>query len=198
MSITAEQLELAGRLRQAGASAYEVAEVLLATAEVDAIIELAAWQHELRSHGKFASSGGGSRPSPAAKAALRSGRAHTTMESESRLEARTAEVMQAHTELKQLMAQAQKAHDDLKAEHAKLQSTTTGHIAEVKKQAAEAEKTEGHTMRVKLVSHLGIAAAGAVIAGIEAKLGTPDLVMMASSMAPIAAQEITDFVKRLG
>jgi hypothetical protein len=66
----------------------------------------------------------------------------------------------------------------------------TGHIEDV-------EKEEAKDARKKLAVEGSVALGGAVLAAIEAKMGVPDLVAIATALGPMAVQLLVEFKNRL-
>lgn len=71
-------------------------------------------------------------------------------------------------------------------------------IAVLHKRMAEmSDSKESHNAKLKIASHLGVAAGGAILSYALTKAGAPDLVGVATGFLSIGSQEAIDYVKRL-
>jgi cell division septum initiation protein DivIVA len=94
-----------------------------------------------------------------------------------------------------ILAQTEAKMDKMKAEHmATLLQTVKDNNARL---AAEGEKTEKHAANQKLAIEGSVATASVIAGIIEAKLGVPDLVAIASTMVGPAVQILFEWKNRL-
>lgn len=212
--ITAQHVTLYDRLRVIGATDREAREVLLAVqaaeraADVIELAHTAAWLHEHRdSHGKW-EHGSPSAASVAevhkrARAAQRIRQQSTDAAAAKAAEEarRSALKAAAHSHQQGMKAQVDIVHGMeqrvASAAHGEVQKALFD-IKSDQQKLAEMAKTEvKKASRVKFLSHMGFAAAGAIMGVIEAKTGTPDIVAIMSTVGPTAGLEIVDWVKRL-
>jgi hypothetical protein len=180
---------LATRLRDDGATALEAG----------LIIDLAFNPHQARdSHGKWTRTGAS--PDLEKLAAHFPGMTHAAGAPQHEeiiqhaVAVATAQA-RAHTE-RQIAAQRAEHHADM--------AKMLRHVREANKRILAnevADKTrEQAAKNVKrrraLIAHAGTVVAGGLLAYLEAKLGAPDIAVIASSMGPTIAHDLVDFSKR--
>lgn len=215
MAVSQAQFAVYASLRRAGATAAEAAIVLSIAEGIVAAIELAgsrAWEHEPRGpDGKWVSTGGTVRD--IAKAAGGSsyghvhgtGRAHVTRRqaaTPAELEGRYSRI---HQQIKaKAVADATSQAQVLDAREATDFDKIISKVKEDgEKVRAAAEHAEARAVRVKFLSHMGFAIAGAILALLEAKFGfidafgIPGAIPALTALAPSAGLEAIDMVKKL-
>jgi hypothetical protein len=166
------------------ASALERAIVLAAVEEVELASDV--WRRELRGKdGRWMGSGASPRARIRTGSYVGQGRAISN---------RVRQNRQAAAEETVHSAAALVAEDIAKQHAQKVMDAATAKIDDLNQSM---EKEEGHKARVKLAVHIGVVAAGAALAAIEAKLGTNDIVSALSGMGPLAVQELVDWKKQL-
>lgn len=205
--ITPAELKLASQLRADGASTLEVVQVIELARQAsrwssDRAIELAgvsysaSWRHELRGpHGEWISSAGTLRASVQDMGALRT---QAEQEDQFRRIAREEAVRAAAT----AQAKYREIHEPQEAAHEREQAAQ---IRQLQKQirtanqriAAQSEKIEGQKAKTKFWAVISSLVGGAVLGAVEAKMGTPDLAVIASSIAPSAIETLFERKKRL-
>lgn len=175
--ITADQTRLAAELRHDGASAFE------AVAVVQTVLELAAWERELRdAHGRFTKS---------ASSVTRDVVSHDAEHEQIHL--RATAVAQAEAR-----AEAARAVNVMALQHKSDMAKLMSDIRSANQRFTE-EKEKGEDKRriTTLAVHVGLLVAGALLALIEHFAGAPDLVQLASALAPQVLQELVDWRKKL-
>lgn len=211
MTITTEQASLAEALRRDGASAIETA-IVLATALEFADSE--SWLHELRGpDGKWAKTGSTSAWEQRISSSSRVVVSKADVEGiHQRAVAEATSVAREHT-VKHVAETTTKlrteTHTKIEEHRTKTRQEIHGLINGVRRanerlQEAQ-EKDESKKSKVKLAVHIGAILAGAIIAYLEAHFGlgfvhTEDLktlIEVGSASAPIIAQELADFKKKL-
>lgn len=205
--ITSAELQLASQLRADGASTLEVVQVIgLArqasrwwssqAIELAGVTYSAAWRRELRGpHGEWISSAGTLHASVQDMGAIRS---QAEQEDQFRHIAREEAVRAAAT----AQAKYRQIHEPEEAGQLREQAAQ---IRQLQKQvrtanqkiAAQAEQTEGRKAKTKFWAVISSLVGGAILGGVEAKLGTPDLAVLASSITPAAIETLFERRKRL-
>lgn len=205
--ITPAELQLASQLRADGASTLEVVQVIeLArqasrwwssqAIELAGVTYAASWRHELRGpHGEWISSGGTLKASVQDIGALRS---QAEQEDQVRRIAREEAVRAATI----AQAQYRQVHEPEEAKH---EREMAAQIRQLQKQvrtanqriAAQGEQIEGKKAKTKFWAVLSSLVGGAILGGVEAKLGTPNMAAIASSIAPAAIETLFERRKRL-
>jgi hypothetical protein len=147
-----------------------------------------AWRREARVRGRFASSPGSAE---ARKVLKRSKASQTAHDSAAATLAKHEAILQQHQQQMQQM----------NTKHTADVSSLVGQVKDANQRLAatvsQAESEEKHKARIKIAVHAGTLTGGAILAAIEAKMGTPGLVQIASALGPQAIQEIADWAKRL-
>jgi hypothetical protein len=204
--ITAAELRLAGQLRADGATTAEVVQVIELARQADRwggrAIELASasyaasWSKELRGpHGEWIKSGAD------VHASVHTGQdpmAAAQHENEIRDIARQTAIKVATMQDVAFgkRAREQQAERDRKQD-AQIQAltrqvrTANQHIAEMQ------SKTEGRKARTKSLAVISSLVGGAVLGGVEAKLGVPNLAAVVSSITPATIESLFEWKKRL-
>jgi hypothetical protein len=170
------------------------------------ILDLArtpAWVHEKRGpHGKWVGSGGLPYTGPMNRARAERIR---QMQRQGQMRSPAAVASPAVTgtgnKAANVLARVQgspedsSVHEQIKAE---ILDKTKAHVSQVMQQHTEnVEQGERQRALLKAATEGSIAIAGGIIAAIEAKLGVPDLVAIASATAPLLIQILIEWWKRL-
>ncbi len=210
--MTSEQALLANRLRLLDGATAQEAAIVLAT-----VSEMAAWEHELRGpRGEWVT--GTAFDAPGMVSARGIAHASFAKGMTTRYQGvtiRTNPVVSRD----ELMKMAQAVHaQNTAAMNAAMQDVQDRLARQVSEMAREAlaaqqklqqhqseheradtaqEKAEARKRRHVLAWHAGALTAGTILSVAEAKLGVPDVAVMASALGPAIGQEIIDFWKRL-
>jgi hypothetical protein len=200
--ITASQLRLADALREIGATALEQAEVLLAVTEADAlIIDLSepAWMHERRGKGgKWTGDSTASAVADRLKAESRRDDAvRKSLRANTRKQVATA--LRPDTPMTQEEARVAKAAggEGMTPAHHEVAKMITEVRQTHEKYVQDSDTEEGKKARTKTMAVVASLLGGAILGGIESKLGVSDLVAIASSIGPAIIESLFEWWKRL-